>query len=147
MTRNTSFTVLLLALLSTGSMLCHAQDITVHVVESGTLKPVPNIDLNLRIDCMNPKRPKAVQQKTARSGTAIFRTVSTEAAPVCVDLFSIAYDSLDLDAVFATPDDARRLKSADKLKNPIITAVPAEVTFHVRKRSFPERLHFMFIGD
>jgi hypothetical protein len=127
--------------------LCLAQDITVHVVESGTLKPIPGIDLNLRIDCMNPKRPKAFQQRTDPAGVAVFRAVSLKTDPICIDLFSIAYRSLDLDAVFASPYDAERLKSADKMKNPIITSLPAEVTFHVRKRTLSEQLHFMFRGD
>jgi len=122
------------------------QAITVHVINDETKKPVKDIYLNLRIDCENPHRPKSLQQKTDASGTAVFSSVSLAGEPVCVDLFSItyAYAPRQLDYVFVSPDKADQFK---KSLNPIITTLPAEVTFHVVRRSLGQRLHFMFIGD
>jgi hypothetical protein len=124
----------------------YAQDVTVHVVEEYTKHPLKDIYLNLRIDCENPHRPKALQQKTDATGTAVFQSVSIAEEPVCIDLFSIeyAYAPRQLDYVFISPDKADHYQ---KSLNPIITTLPAEITFRVRKRSLGERPHFMFIGD
>jgi hypothetical protein len=125
----------------------YAQDITVHVVEEGTQKQVKGVTLNLRNDCLNPKRPKALQQTTDASGTAVFHSVSLAGEPVCIDLFSIAYGYAphkSIDYVFASREKAEQLK-LDKW-NPVVTALPAEVTYYVQKRSFGERLQFLFQG-
>jgi hypothetical protein len=60
-------------------------------------------------------------------------------------LFSIsyAYAPLQLDYVFVSPDKADQFK---KSLNPIVTALPADVTFHVRKRGIGEILDFIFRG-
>lgn len=123
-----------------------AQDVTVHVVEDHTKNPIKDIYLNLRIDCENPHRPKAVQQKTDASGIAIFHSVSLADEPICIDLFSIeyAYAPRQLDYVFISAD---RVGHYQKSLNPIISMLPSEITFRVRKRSLAERLHFMFMGD
>jgi hypothetical protein len=115
------------------------------VVNDDTKKPPKDIDIDLRVDCQNPHRPKALEQKTDVSGTAVFHSVSLAGEPICIDLFSIAYAyaPLQLDYVFVSPDKAAQFQ---KSLNPIITALPAEVTFHVRKRGLGERLDFMFRG-
>jgi len=76
----------------------------------------------------------------------VFHSISLTGEPVCIDLFSVAYAYAprQLDYVLVSPDKADRYQ---KSLNPIITALPAEVTFRVRKRSLAEQLHFMFIGD
>jgi hypothetical protein len=126
---------------------CTAQDITVHVIEKSSQKPVEGVYLNLRLDCQNPHRPKAQQQKTDGSGTPVFRSVSFARAPACMDLFSVEYASLDLDYIFGLPGQIQGMNETGKLLNPVITAFPADVTYHVRKRSFAERLHFLFAGE
>jgi hypothetical protein len=130
-------------------MNCYAQDITVHVIDDRTQKPLKGIALDLRTDCFNPKRPKASQQTTDASGTSVFHAVSLAGEPLCIDLFSVAfaYAPHNIDYVFASPERADQLKTSDKLLNPIVTTLPADVTFHVQKRSLTDRLHFLFLGD
>jgi hypothetical protein len=73
----------------------------------------------------------------------VFHSVSIAGEPVCIDVFSItyAYAPRQLDYVFVSPDKVGQFQ---KSLNPIITALPAEVTFHVRKRGLGERLDFLF---
>ncbi len=68
---------------------------------------------------------------------------------MCIDLFSIAfaYAPGTIDYVFATEQQALHLKTDDKLLNPILTRLPADVTFYVQRRSLADRLHFMFVGN
>jgi hypothetical protein len=64
-----------------------------------------------------------------------------------MDLFSVDYASLDLDYIFGMPGHLQGLSETGKLLNPVVTSFPADITFHVRKRSFAERIHFLFVGD
>jgi len=135
----------LLALMLTMPIAVFAQDVTVHVISDDTKKPLKGIDIDLRVDCENPHRPKALEQKTDDSGITVFHSVSLGGEPVCIDLFSIAYEyaPLQLDYIFVSPDKAAQFQ---KSLNTIITTLPSEVTFHVRKRGIGERLAFMFRG-
>jgi hypothetical protein len=105
-----------------------AQDVTVHVVEEHTKHPLKDIHLNLRTDCGNPHRPRALQQKTDATGTAIFQSISLAGERLCIDLFSIkyAYAPRQLDYIFVSPENADRYT---KSLNPVVTTLPAEVTF------------------
>jgi hypothetical protein len=126
---------------------CYAQDITVHVVDDDTHRPLKGITFNLRTDCLNPKRPKALQQTTDVSGTAIFHSVSLAGEPVCIDMFSITYryvPNKSIDYVFASREKAEQLKLSKW--NSVVTTLPAEVTYYVEKRSLSERLQFLFVG-
>src|SRR4051812_40763928 len=123
---------------------CYGQDITVHVINDKTQKPVEGISALLRTDCKNPKRPKALEQKTDATGATVFHSVSIAKEAVCINLFSIAYKYAPhtLDYMFVSPEQAERYKSL----NPVVTTLPALVTFHVQKRGFGERLELLFRG-
>jgi len=127
------------------AMTCHGQDITIRVVDDRTQKPIKRIDVLLRTDCESSNRPKAVVQKTDSSGQTVFPAISLSKAPVCINLSSTAYRYAPhtLDLVLVAPDQAARYKSL----NPIVTTLPAIETFNVQKRSFFERLAFIFRGD
>jgi hypothetical protein len=136
---------LIFVLAGTGS--CHAQDITVHVVDDDTQKPIKGITLNLRTDCLSPKRPKALQQKTDAFGTAVFHSVSLAGEPICIDTFSVIYGYAahkSIDYVFASREKVEQLKLGKW--NSVVTALPAEVTYYLQKRSLGERLQFLFQG-
>jgi hypothetical protein len=124
---------------------CHAQHITIHVIDDGTLSPLKGVSVLLRKDCQNPNRPKALVQKTDSSGQTVFSSVSLSKEPICINLSSTTYRYAKhtLDVILVTPDQAERYKSL----NPIATTLPAIETFHVQKRSFFERLAFIFHGD
>jgi hypothetical protein len=127
---------------------CFAQDITVHVVEDKTNKPISGVTLNLRTSCLSPNRPAALQQQTDASGVTVFHTVSLAKPPVCLDLFSITYSSLNLDYLFETPDQLKEsgYVPISGVGNPVITTFPADVTFRVQKRTLAQRLEFLFQG-
>ena len=141
--------IILFGILLLSSVHTYAQDITVHVIDDKTKRPVDGITLNLRTDCGNPKRPKALQQQTDASGSTVFRSVSLTKPPVCLDLFSITYTSLNLDYVFETPEQLKEsgYSPVNGVGNPVVTTFPADVTFHVQKRSLADRLRFLFVGD
>jgi hypothetical protein len=121
-----------------------AEDITVHVVETATLKPIAGTDIVLKSGCMHSVRPKVQQQKTDSAGTTIFHDVSLSGLESCVVVDSVSYASLDLPYIFASPQEAQNL---GKSLNKVVTTLPAEVTFHVRHRTFSERLHYIFRFD
>jgi hypothetical protein len=134
-----------LALLLVLARSCGAQNITIHVINDDTQRPVKGVTLNLRADCLNPKRPKALQQRTDASGKAVFNSVSLAGEPICIDLFSVAYEFVPYkttDYVFASPEKAKQLR----LQNSVLTSLPADVTYHVQKRPLGERLRFLFLG-
>lgn len=127
---------------------CFAQDITIHVVEDKTNKPVSGVTLNLRANCLSQNRPAALQQQTNAMGAAAFHAVSLAKPPVCLDLFSITYFSLDFDYLFETPDQLKESGYIPKngVGNQVITTFPAEVTFRVQKRTLAQRLEFLVQG-
>jgi hypothetical protein len=93
---------------------------------------------------MHSVRPKVMQQKTNFAETAVFHGVSLAGLESCVVLNSVSFASLDLPYIFASPQEAQDL---GKSLNKVVTILPAEVVFHVRRRSFAERLHYIFRFD
>jgi len=146
MTRQVQAVALLIGLGFAKPSACRAQDIKVDVVDSKTSKPVADIRVALYRDCMGSKHSKAIEQRTDQAGASVFQGLSLADGPICIVLLTATYQPLDLDAMFASPDDAKRLNPDRKLLNPIVTSLPAEVTFHVRRRTIGEQLHFLFIG-
>ena len=124
---------------------CHAQDITVHVIDSRTQKPLKGLSILLHKDCENPKRPKALERKTDSTGTVVFRSQILTPEPICINPFSIeyAYAPRTIDYIFTTPEQA---KKKSKSLNPIVTALPAEIEFPMQKRSLGEQFQFLFQG-
>ena len=135
-----------LVLIFAFAMHCYAQDITVHVIDDRTQKPLKGISLLLWKDCESPNRPKALVQKTDATGTTVFHSVSLASEPLCIYPFSVVYGSAPawtFTYVFVAPEQAKQF---DKVPNATITLLPADVTFRVQKRSFGEQLQFLFQG-
>ena len=122
--------------------LVYAQNITVHVVDWKTGQSIKRVDIDYRDDCLSQKPPKGFSQKTNASGTTIFRNYKVTSTPFCLSTFSIAYASHTLDYIFMAPN-----LLGPKNLNPVVTSLPADITFKVKKRSLAEQLHFIFIGD
>jgi hypothetical protein len=100
-------------------------NITVHVIEQGTSKPLPNITITLRLG-QYPGR-KTSQQKTDSQGAAYFYLQPPLPDGVSADAFSTHYHEIQAD--------------------PQITSLPQEVTIPVRRLSFMQSLHLIFAGD
>jgi hypothetical protein len=100
-------------------------NITVHVVEARTGKPLPHITINLRLG-QYPGR-KTLQQNTDSQGAAYFYLQPPLPDGVSADAFSIRYHAIQAD--------------------PEISSLPQEVTILVRRLTFLQSLHFMFAGD
>ena len=129
-----------------GAVTPRAQDITVHVMEENSGKPVRGITLNLRRRTFHMDRPDSEQKTTDRSGTAVFNAEQLSSIPFSIDLFSIPYSQTNLDFIFMTPESALERKALH-WTNPVITALPANITFQVKKRTLLERLDLLFRGD
>jgi hypothetical protein len=100
-------------------------NITVRVVEASTDKPLAGITVNLRLG-QHPGR-KTLQQTTDSRGAAYFYLQPPLSERVSADAFSIRYHEIRAD--------------------PEINSLPQEVTIPVRRLSFMESLHFIFVGD
>jgi hypothetical protein len=133
-----------LVLLSTLAVNCSAQDLTVHVIEQKTKQPVANAMVRLHYGCDHSMRPIELKQKTDAAGIAIFHSVSLSPLEFCVFPDLDAYASQELPYVFTSPQSAG---NSTKSLNKIFTTLPAEVTFHVRRRSFFERIRHLSAYD
>jgi hypothetical protein len=101
------------------------RNVTVHVVEANTGKPLSDVAVNLRLGDSPGRR--TLQTKTDSNGIAYFYITQPLPHTVSVDAFSIHYHEIEHD--------------------PIITSLPQEVTIPVRRLSVLESLHFLFVGD
>ena len=123
---------------------CCAQDLTVHALDQQIKHPVGNAIVRLHYGCNHSMRPVELKQKTNADGIAIFRSISVSPLEFCVFPDLDAYASQELPYVFTSPQDAvSQTKSLDR----VFTTLPAEVTFHVRRRSFFERIRHLAAYD
>jgi hypothetical protein len=129
----------LFVLISFGGI-CQAQDLTVHVIDQHSKQPLANALVRLHYGCWHSMRQIEIKQKTNDAGIAIFHSVSLKPLEFCITPDSDAYDTREL-YVFASPEDAQNYT---KSLNTVFTTLPAEVTFHVRQRSFAERVRNIF---
>jgi hypothetical protein len=86
-------------------------------------------------------RPTVSKQKTNASGIATFHSVSLNGLEFCLHPDSLIYESQELPYLFVSSQDA---PSYAKSLNKVLTALPADVVFHVRSRTFGERLRYIF---
>ena len=124
--------------------ICRAQDLTVHVIDQQTKQPVANAMIRLHYGCDHSMRPIELKQKTNADGIAIFHSVSVSPLEFCVFPDLDAYASQELPYFFTSPQDA---PNQIKNLNRVFTALPAEVTFHVRHRGFFERIRHLSAYD
>lgn len=99
-------------------------NVTVHVLEATTGKPLSAVAVNLRLGSNNPQ---VVQQETDSCGATCFSVSPTERRHVSIDAFSLRYHSVQADAA--------------------IHRLPAEVTVPMRRMSWWERVQFFLQGD
>jgi hypothetical protein len=123
---------------------CPAQDLTVNILDQQTLKPVVNAVERLHYGCDHSMHPIELKQKTNAAGTTTFHSVSLQPLEFCVFPDLDTYASQELPYVFMTPTDAAH---QHKSLNKVFTTLPAEVSFHVRRRSFFERLRHLSAYD
>ena len=123
---------------------CRGQDLTVHVVDQQGKRPVVNAVVRLHYGCNHSMRPIELKQKTNADGVAIFHSVSLSPLEFCVFPDLDTYASQELPYLFTSPQDAR---NEAKSLNKVFTTLPAEVTFHVRRRTFFERLRHLSAYD
>ena len=115
-----------------------AQDLTVNVIDERSKQPVSNALVLLHYGCFHSVRPIELKQKTNSAGIAVFHSVTLSPLEFCIypDLDTFAFQE-EIPYVFTSPQDA---KNYTKSLNRVFTALPAEVTFHVHRYSFAERL-------
>jgi hypothetical protein len=121
--------------------LCHhsrAQDLTVNVIDERSKQPVSNALVRLHYGCFHSVRPIELKQKTNSAGIAVFHSVTLSPLEFCVfpDLNTFAFQE-QIPYVFTSLKDAQNYT---KSLNKVFTALPAKVTFHVRRYSLTERL-------
>jgi hypothetical protein len=123
---------------------CRAQDLTVHIIDQQTKQPVVDAMVRLHYGCDHSMRPIELKQKTNTAGIAIFQSVSLSPLEFCVFPDLDAYASQELPYFFSSPQDAvNQAKSLNK----VFTTLPAEITFHVRRRNFFERIRHLSAYD
>jgi hypothetical protein len=88
-------------------------------------------------------RPVELKEKTDSNGIAVFRSVSISPLEFCI-FPDYAYASQEQQFLFTSPEYAQEHA---KYLGRVSTALPAEITFHVRKLSFGERLRNLFRYD
>jgi hypothetical protein len=88
-------------------------------------------------------RPKELRQKTNAVGIATFHSVSLTPLEFCV-FPDYAYAAQEQPFLFTSPPDAENYK---KYLGKVFTILPADVTFHVRRLSFAERIRNLFRYD
>jgi len=136
--------LLVLALFGLGFRQIEAQDLTVRVIDQSTNKPLTNVLIRLHYGCQHSMRPVELKRKTDSNGIAIFRSVSVSPLEFCVFPDDDAFASREQPFLFAAPKDA---PNYDKYLGKVVIALPTEITFHVRKLTFGERLRNLFRYD
>lgn len=130
--------------LMTLAVSCCAQDLTVHVLDQQTKRPVVNAMVRLHYGCDHSMRPIELKQKTNADGIAVFHSVSVSPLEFCVFPDLDAYASQELPYFFTSPQDA---VNQTKKSNKVFTTLPTEVTFHVSHRNFFERIRHLAAYD
>lgn len=117
--------------------------LTVHVVENGSNKPLSNVLVRLHYGCAHSMHPVELKEKTNAAGVATFPSVSLSSLEFCV-FPDYAYESKEQQFMFTSPQDTPMY---EKYINKPLTALPADITFHVRRYTFGERVRNLFRYD
>jgi hypothetical protein len=121
----------------------NAQDLTVHMIDRDTKQPIGNALIRLHYGCWHSMRPVELKQKTDAAGTAVFNSVTLSPLEFCV-FPDYAYASQEQTVVFTSPSEGQNYS---KYQGRIFTSLPTEITFHVRRLSFIERLRNLLRYD
>jgi hypothetical protein len=135
-------TVIALSLLAGISFRCRAQDLTVHMIDETSKQPVGNALIRLHYGCWHSMKPVELKERTDSNGVAIFKSVSLSPLEFCV-FPDYEYASQEKAYVFTSPEDAQsHSKTLDIEK--VSTALPANITFHVRRYTLAEQIKTFF---
>lgn len=130
-------------LLSGCFMRIEAQDLTVRVLDQNSQKPLASVLVRLHYGCWHSMRPVEVKERTNASGIAVFHSPSLKPLEFCV-FPDYAFASQEQPYVFTSPEEARGFS---KYSGTVISSLPNEVTFHVRRLSLSERIRKLFSYD
>ncbi len=83
-------------------------------------------------------RPIELKQKTGPDGVATFKSVSLSPLEFCVFPDDV-FESQEKGYAFTSPQDAQSHSKTLDLEK-VLTALPADITFHVRRYTFLEWL-------
>lgn len=130
-----------LALLVIFASCCTAQSLTVKLIDEGTGRPVRNALVRLHYGCEHSMRPIELIERTDATGNAIFTSVSLSQYEFCV-FPDYKFDSQERQFLFVPPSTAGEYS---KYLGKVFTALPAAVTFHVRRLTVGERFRNFLI--
>ena len=137
---------LLLTAIACLSTTLPAQDLTVRVVSDNRVsKPLAHVVVQLVELTQSSGRRRSIAQRSDNKGIAVFHNVDLNLQSWQLVICNVGTASDDPGVTLASPENAVSL-GQQIVSDPIITALPAEVTIHVRKRGFGERLDFLFRG-
>ena len=121
---------------------CLAQDLTVHVVtDSSRPKSVSGIAVQLFPEPAMPGRRKVISEKSDSDGVVVFHNIDLSSIAWSVSIFNLGTTATDPVVILCKPENA----TAQQVR-PTISALPAEITIHIRKRGFGEQMEYIFRG-
>lgn len=115
---------------------CAAQGLTVKLIDEATGRPVRNALVRLRYGCWHSMRPIELTERTDATGNAIFASASLGQYEFCV-FPDYKFDSQEGQILFVPPSAPGEYS---KYLGKLVTALPAVVTFHVRRLTVGERI-------
>jgi hypothetical protein len=119
-----------------------AQDLTVHVVtDSSHPKSVAGIAVQLFPQPSMPGSRKVIIEKSDSSGKVVFHNIDLTSIAWSVGIYNLVTMSTDHTLILCRPENA-----SSQGVRPTITSLPADVTLHIRRRGFGERLQYLFVG-
>ncbi len=122
---------------------CLAQDLTVHVIaDAPNHKPLSGVAVQLFPQPAMSGRRRVITQKSDSNGVVVFRNTDLTSIAWSVGIYNLGDLATDLVVILCRPTNS----SSQGGVRPTITSLPAEITIHVRKRSFSERLEYLFRG-
>ncbi len=122
-----------------------AQVLTVHVVSDKRVSaPLAHVVVR-PVEFTQCGRPRSIAERSDDNGIAVFHNVDLNFQSWQVAIWNVGTASDDPSVTLASPENAALLRK-QIVSDPIITALSAEITIHVRKRGLGERLDFMFRG-
>ena len=86
-----------------------------------------------------PGRREVVTQRSDEHGLVVFHNIDLRTVAWSVSIYNLATAGTDPVVVLCRPENAQ-----SQGVRPTITALPAEITMHVRRRGFGERLEYIF---
>jgi hypothetical protein len=122
-----------------------AQNLTVHVVtDSSNPKPASGISVQLFPQPRMSGSRRLIREKSDKSGTVVFQNIDLTSIAWVVGIDNLGTVATDPAVILCRPEN---LFSQGFPRDfvPAITSLPAEITFHIRKRGFKEQMQYLFV--